>query len=158
MCDMMFCKPSRPAVWLMPAAGHNHHVGHGQCLGNGSASYLMGPNCDYCRDTVGFSQLLPIPWYSFPRSFSLQPMFAEKMGEKTMKKEKIWTKVILRKEKQTPEMAILQMFGEQQCFRAHMRLWLDNEGVRRGGHAGQNALTEALILESDSYKSTLVPP
>lgn len=45
----------------------------------------MRGNCDYCRDTVGFSHLLLIPWY-FLRSFSLQPVFAEKAGEKNYEK------------------------------------------------------------------------
>lgn len=52
-----------------------------------------------------------------------------------------------------------QVFGEQQCCRAHVRLWFDNAGLRRGGHTGQNVPTWALILlESDSYKCTPVPP
>lgn len=56
-------------------------------------------------------------------------------------------------------MAILQwVLGEQQCFSAHTRPRLDDEGLRRGGRAGQNVPNWALILESDSYRCTLVPP
>lgn len=101
----MLCRSCPPAAWLAPVAGDSHHPGHGRCLRNGSARQLVGGNCDSCRDTVGFSHLLPLPWCNFLRSFSLQPMFAEKAGEKTMENEKIWTKVILTKEKRTPEMA-----------------------------------------------------
>lgn len=55
MCEAMFCRSAPSAVWLVPVTGDSHQLGHGWCLGNGSPRHLVGGNCDYWRDTVGFS-------------------------------------------------------------------------------------------------------
>lgn len=79
----------------MPGVGDNHHLGQEQCLSNGSARHPVQANWDYSRDMVVFSHLILTPWYSFLKSFSLQPLFPKKVGERNVKNEKIWIKVIL---------------------------------------------------------------
>lgn len=69
--------------------------GQEQCLSNGSARHPVQANWDYWRDMVVFSHLILTAWYSFLKSFSLQPLFTKKVGERNVKNEKIWIKVIL---------------------------------------------------------------